>query len=633
MKISQCTFCLLFTCLSLPLAQAATYRLIGEYYLDIGNQWTYQVHTTLEDNVPVDKWDTQTDTITGTKNILGHLTKIEEITDSNGTGYEYYELTNDYLLDYGYDDYVLGMHATVINNNPWEVVPVWINTTDNNRLLGTGDYQFQLDSPSMNWTGTMTSYITYDSQEIVTVPAGTFDCIVVISRVVFSDELGFQMEGTATSYADPEVGIIKEEYSFWMYNPYDGQTYYNEYVSNLTSFTYGNPAPQISSVTANPSTILDEQTSQLKVKVTDSSPLSYNWTIQPGEGTLDDYNSAEPVYTPPDITGRDQTFSIALEVSDGSKTSSSSVDVTVIDVNSITCDFYKDWYVDFSDFAVLASYWIDAECADPNWCQGTDLDHSGSTDNLELSIFLDRWLSEVNDLDLLAYWPMDDNNSTTLTSDISGNSHNGTASANTESLSAPGIIDTCFDLAGTDAVEISDNDSLSFTNDTADSPFSISAWVCVEAASGSYQMILTKFDGTTGSTDREWRFYLGLGALVLNQYDENTKARAAIQTINALSNGWHHVVYTYDGTGGTSAADGMNFYIDNILQIDVTRSVLEGYTAMRDGSTKIVIGAEYGSAGTLTDFWADKIDDVMLFSKCLTATEISALYSESVIVW
>ncbi len=625
MKILRYTVCLLFTCLSFPLAEGASYRLIGEHALDIGNQWTYQIHITLENSVPVDKWETQTESITGTKNISGHLTKIAEITDSTGTGYEYYDLTNDYLLDYGYDDNE-GMHVIFINNNPGEVAPVWINTTDNNRLLGTGDYQLQMDDPYMVWTTSITSYITYVKQETVTVPAGTFDCIVVINRNVYSDSLGFQMEFTTTTYVDPEVGIIKEEDSSWFYNPYDGQTYYDASISNLTSFTYGNPPPQISSVTATPSTILDNQTSQLQVIATDSSPLSYDWTVLPGQGTLDDYTSPAPLYTPPDTTSPQQTFTITVDVSDGSRTSSSSVDITVIDINSITCDFYPDAFIDFLDFVILADYFAGGNCTEPNWCKGTDVDHSGNTDFSDLSVFTECWLSEAVDPNLVAYWPMDDNDSTAFVSDISGNGHNGTATVNTSILSVPGQVDTCFDFAGTDAVEVDDHPELSF-DDSGNNPFSISAWIYV-TNTGTNQVILSKYRASTENT-REWHFKLGTTLkLQFLLYDEANNKEAYAVIDDALSvDSWHHVVATYDSSGGSSAVDGIAIYVDGSY-VDVTASTASGYTSMVNTGTKVVMGADYNSDGSLTSFFGDKIDNVHIFSECLTTTEITVLYGE-----
>lgn len=58
-------------------------------------------------------------------------------------------------------------------------------------------------------------------------------------------------------------------------------------------------------------------------------------------------------------------------------------------------DFNGDTKVDFTDFVVLASYWQEAVCYDPNWCEGADLDIDGSVDIYDLALFVDYWLEKT----------------------------------------------------------------------------------------------------------------------------------------------------------------------------------------------------------------------------------------------
>jgi len=96
----------------------------------------------------------------------------------------------------------------------------------------------------------------------------------------------------------------------------------------------GNLPPTISSVTATPSTISEIQTSQLQVLATDPdsgpSPLTYNWIVLPGEGSVDNAAIANPVYTPPSVTGT-QVFTLTIDVSDGEDVTQGTIDVTVTD--------------------------------------------------------------------------------------------------------------------------------------------------------------------------------------------------------------------------------------------------------------------------------------------------------------
>jgi hypothetical protein len=58
-------------------------------------------------------------------------------------------------------------------------------------------------------------------------------------------------------------------------------------------------------------------------------------------------------------------------------------------------DVVMDGAVDFVDYAVFANHWREQNCAEPNWCEGTDFDHSGSVDMLDLAIFARYWLEGI----------------------------------------------------------------------------------------------------------------------------------------------------------------------------------------------------------------------------------------------
>jgi hypothetical protein len=91
-----------------------------------------------------------------------------------------------------------------------------------------------------------------------------------------------------------------------------------------------NQAPVVS-VTASPSTISDNQSSQLQVTASDfdgPNALTYNWIVP--SGNLDSYNIANPTYTPPDVSST-QIFTLTVEVSDGAAVTSKTVDITVTD--------------------------------------------------------------------------------------------------------------------------------------------------------------------------------------------------------------------------------------------------------------------------------------------------------------
>ena len=58
-------------------------------------------------------------------------------------------------------------------------------------------------------------------------------------------------------------------------------------------------------------------------------------------------------------------------------------------------DFDENTNVDSADFAILASYWQQTDCNDPNWCEGSDLDTDGTVDANDLRLFTDYWLEST----------------------------------------------------------------------------------------------------------------------------------------------------------------------------------------------------------------------------------------------
>jgi hypothetical protein len=118
-----------------------------------------------------------------------------------------------------------------------------------------------------------------------------------------------------------------------------------------------NQAPDISSVTATPPTIPDDQTSQLQVTASDpdggpNPSLTYNWTVPSGQGTLDSYNIDNPTYIPPGVNST-QIFTLTVEVSDGAAITSETVDITVTDAGTgpqilLSDDFTDRDYIGWS---------------------------------------------------------------------------------------------------------------------------------------------------------------------------------------------------------------------------------------------------------------------------------------------
>lgn len=229
----------------------------------------------------------------------------------------------------------------------------------------------------------------------------------------------------------------------------------------------------------------------------------------------------------------------------------------------------------------------------------------------------------------IAQWKLNDDAANQNVLDDTANNNDGTtATNNTEDINAVSIgnLDSCLDIGGVDYITITDdNDLLSFN---ADEPFSISAWIYVTDIAAT-QMILSKYDlfDGVGNKAREWR--LGLDSdedLHLVLYDESTDGYIYSTTWgdSSLSVGWHFVVGVYDGN---ESENGIHLYVDAEVPDNEFRNEIGAYEAMENLDTKVMIGAGGNAAGGTGYIFQDKLDNIILWNKALSSSEIQTLYN------
>ena len=67
--------------------------------------------------------------------------------------------------------------------------------------------------------------------------------------------------------------------------------------------------------------------------------------------------------------------------------------VSISFLNTPTRDLYADGFVNYVDFAVFSSYWLDSNCSDPNAnCYKADFSRNGSVGLEDVIMFADFWL-------------------------------------------------------------------------------------------------------------------------------------------------------------------------------------------------------------------------------------------------
>jgi hypothetical protein len=224
---------------------------------------------------------------------------------------------------------------------------------------------------------------------------------------------------------------------------------------------------------------------------------------------------------------------------------------------------------------------------------------------------------------IVAHWLCDDNLGDTVVIDDDGATHNGVASANTDTLTAAdesGTANKAFDLGTAESVAITDHADFTFGDGSNDSAFSLAAWGYYNASANT-QTIISKRDP---AADEEWWFEIRSdGRLNFQIFDESATATCTVTGSVVAAAGWHFFVATYDGRGGATAADGMNVYIDWVKDPNPTRGNAAAYVAMEDKTQDVLIGAQYSAANFR--LWEDKIHNVAVFSKELSAAEVASL--------
>lgn len=227
---------------------------------------------------------------------------------------------------------------------------------------------------------------------------------------------------------------------------------------------------------------------------------------------------------------------------------------------------------------------------------------------------------------LVAQWKLNDN-AANCTVTETNYAHPASLTTNTENIYEVGVVSSCLNFDGQWAATVTDHTELSFGDSSTDDPFSIAAWIYV-VDGDTIQMILGKYDLTTGSELKEWAFYLDSGEdLNFIIRDESTDGYEIRGTAgNSLLEGWHFVVATYDAT---EVHTGIKLYVNNIAV--GTFGYSDGdYVAMEDTAALVTMGGFVGNDGTLGGFWQDKLDNISLFDIVLTSANIANLYNQGV---
>ena len=238
----------------------------------------------------------------------------------------------------------------------------------------------------------------------------------------------------------------------------------------------------------------------------------------------------------------------------------------------------------------------------------------------------------LTDSSLKSWWKMDGYGGVAF--DSSGLANNGTyLNSPTVNSSAPTIghynpYSMTFNGSNT-VVYMGDVLDSYFTG--SNKQFTISAWV-KPAASNTNSVIVGKVAGGA-LNERQFFFRLYTGSkpefLWYGDLTGNTYRGTLGSTAITSTSTWYHLVATYDGTNGT-INNRVALYVNAVAEstsIDLTAGTP---STIPDGPAKLSIGDGLSSTNVTQSIpFNGSIDDVRIYSRILTATEIADIYNGS----
>jgi len=178
--------------------------------------------------------------------------------------------------------------------------------------------------------------------------------------------------------------------------------------------------------------------------------------------------------------------------------------------------------------------------------------------------------------------------------------------------------------------EIADNVLLTPISGGVDAAFSVGCAFNMRAVNASTKTLISKYDNQT--PNYEWRIHLdATERIVLQLLDNNVVNgyRGRYYNTPLIANTWYVAIATYNGVGGTDAADGITVYLwDGASEtwlgaVDDTDFNGAGvYVDMEDTAQPVMIGAADTAAGpNPDDFWDGDISMPFMTRRELSAKE------------
>jgi len=221
-------------------------------------------------------------------------------------------------------------------------------------------------------------------------------------------------------------------------------------------------------------------------------------------------------------------------------------------------------------------------------------------------------------VDLVAYWPL-----SVDTSDASG-AHNGQLVGNLNRTIGPNLTQGAYHLDGASYIKTGTNYGSLFDTGT---PFSAAAWIRGGTNSND-STIMGKM--IQGGAYTGWELHVGTpaggsGPGLLNVWLINNYTVSYIQVnspVNVLDTTWHHVAFTYNGSG---KAAGVRIYVDGQDATGVATA--DSLSGMLRNSVELDLGTRQNGAN---HNFTGALCEASVWNKVLTSQNVASVFQNGV---
>lgn len=216
---------------------------------------------------------------------------------------------------------------------------------------------------------------------------------------------------------------------------------------------------------------------------------------------------------------------------------------------------------------------------------------------------------------LRAYWKLEENAASTAVEEEL-NAFDGTANVNTNTISGAGKINNGFVLTGTQKVAV--GLPLPINNNAR----SINLWFYMSSAEANNSYCL--FRAGQNASTKDFSLALQKGAATTRFYLRRYNSdQSTVYVNNAdILDGWHMLSLVYNGVStGTDNTGGLKWYFDGNL-IDKGSEKANTTFATTNPAQEIGYGGGYWAV-----YFKGKLDEIGIWSKELSAAEVTSLYN------